>query len=167
MNYYAWANRYRGDGHKLTGCVLLAAPSVALVTLILGLGYGLGLIPLLWASLGVLGYILLITIHILIIFKWFWGSDYWPSLGKAGDLRKLTDLWLEKSVVAFALIGNPWFGFKMQEAGGIYFRCLTPEMPDSIARAERLIGELYGWQILKATAVHVVAIAAFIAWRAL
>jgi hypothetical protein len=85
-------------------------------------------------------------------------------MGGEPNERKLSDLWTEKSVAAFFLLGNPFLGFKMGDAGGIYFRCLTPQMPDSIERAEHLIGPVYGKQQLKAIGIRAAITAALCVW---
>ncbi len=162
MNYYAWANRYRGNGHKLAGMALLAAPLLladiaCVVALWLSTSFPL------WAGLPVAGITIL---HVLVIFKWFWGSDYWPTGSKPSE-RKLSDLWTEKSVAAFFLIGAPWFGFRMGEAGGIYHLYIDPQdlQPNNVQMAEYRIGAFYGRQQLLAIGQHITMAAAYTAWR--
>lgn len=91
------------------------------------------------------------VVQVFYMFKWAqWGSEHWPSLGKPGNFQALTKKWRNKSVLAFLLLGvalldpiTMWIGFRMGKAGQIYFDELTPELPDSIQRAEWRIGDLY------------------------
>ena len=78
FNYYSWANRYRGSKSKALGYLLLMLPTLFIVNISL---FGNWLYILLFSVVYLL--------HTLIIFKWFWGSDYWASMGKAGNERKL------------------------------------------------------------------------------
>lgn len=141
LKYYSWANRYRGSKSKAVGYLLLMLPTLLVVSTVL-LFYGL-----LW----IFAFTVVYLLHTLIEFKWGWGSHYWPSLGKKGDRKALARLWRFKSVLAFGLLFQPWLGWKMSKAADIYFKCLNPEMPDSIERAEKEIGALYGKLIIIAT----------------
>jgi hypothetical protein len=150
MNYYAFANRLRGSESKLVGCGLLIAPSV-LAFCFAWLASG-KLSP--WSFLGLGAYLL----HVLIIFKWFWGSDYWASMGKAGDAKKLTALWKWKSIIGFALLFYP-FGYKMQRVGAVYIAA-----KDDIEGAEYETGRIYTPHILGATVTSLFYIAAPYLW---
>lgn len=150
LRYYAWANRYRGNGHKLAGYFLLGAPLLVGFLAPWLVGYAItGYLH--WLPLAVAA--ITIPLHILIIFKWVWGSEYWPTLGKAGDRKKLRFLWKWKSIVAFGLLGNPFLGKEMERVGDIYFNTLLAQKEDTgLKESEKLSMPVYARQVAKAIA---------------
>jgi len=137
--YYAWANRYRGSKSKSLGYLFLMLPTLIAINFVL-FGHWIWMI----------GFTVIYLLHTLIIFKWFWGSDYWSGwymdVDRPGDLKALERVWLWKSIAGFALLGQPWLGIPMKRAGKIYI-----DAREDIESAELKVGALYGKLIMIAT----------------